>query len=202
MPFRATGNQLAEHVVQPVHGGDPLGDDLLPARAEHPQDLDGVIRSHHLQLPGPQACNGNRERVGVIGLAAAATTQRTDPGREPGRHVKHRLTFGDQPLRQPGTHTAGTLDRPHPIAVGTGERVHRPVAGPVVGEPLLGQHPLALVDHDQRVARLVRINSDDNSGHELLLSRSGRRGGQSYFRRSTPLLSRSRPATPARAAPH
>jgi hypothetical protein len=31
MPFRATRNELAEHVVQPVHGGDPLRDDLLTA---------------------------------------------------------------------------------------------------------------------------------------------------------------------------
>ena len=72
MPFRATRNELAEHVVQPVDGGDPLPDDLLPTRAEHPQDLDAVVLVNQLQVPGPQ--HGDRERVGVVGLAAAATT--------------------------------------------------------------------------------------------------------------------------------
>jgi hypothetical protein len=196
MPFRAAGNELAEHVVQPVHGGDPLRHDLLTAGGEQAQDLDGVVGSHHLQVPGPQTGDGDRERVGVVGLAAAAATQRTDPGGQPGRHVKDRLALGDQSLRQPGTHTAGTFDRPHAVPVGAGEGLHRPVADPVVGEPLLGQHPLLGVDHDECVARLVRIDPDDNSRHEPLLSRRGRRGGQSYFRRSTPLLSHSQPATP------
>ena len=122
--------------------------------------------SHHLQVPGPQAGYGDRERVGVIGLAAAATTQRADPGREPGRDVEDRLTLGDQPLRQPGTHSAGTLDSPDPVPVGAGEGLHRPVAGPVVGEPLLGQHSLLCVDHDEGVARLVRIDPDDDSRHD------------------------------------
>ena len=144
MPFRAARNQLAEHLVQPVHGRDPQLDDLLTAGGEQPQDLRGVVGSHHLQVPGPQPGDRDRVGVGVVGLAAAATTQRTDPGRQPRRHVEDRLTLGDQPLRQPGTHTAGALDRPHPVAVGAGERLHRPVAGPVVGEPLLGQHPLAV----------------------------------------------------------
>jgi hypothetical protein len=83
---------------------------------------------------------GDRERIGVIGLAATATTQRADPSRQPGGQVEDRLAFGDQPLRQPGTHPAGTLDRPHAVTVNASERLHRPVAGPVVGEPLLGQH--------------------------------------------------------------
>ena len=80
MPFRATGNELAEHVVQPVHRRDPLGDDLLTAGGEQAQDLDGVVLVNHLQVPGPQAGNGDRERVGVVGLAAAATAQGADPG--------------------------------------------------------------------------------------------------------------------------
>ena len=87
------------------------------AGREQAQDLHGVIGSHHLQVSRSQAGHGDRERVGVIGLAAAATAEGTDPGREPGRHVEDRLTLGDQPLRQPGTHTAGTLDRPHPVGV-------------------------------------------------------------------------------------
>jgi hypothetical protein len=95
----------------------------------------GVVGSHHLQVPGPQAGNGDRERIGVVRLAAAATTERPHPGREPGRHVVDRLTVGDQPLRQPGTHAAGTLDSPHPVAVGASEGLHRPVADPVIGEP-------------------------------------------------------------------
>ena len=196
MPFRAAGNELAEHVVEPVHGGDPLGDDLLTAGGEQAQDLHAVVLVNHLQVPGPQAGNGDREGVGVVGLAAAATTQRADPGREPRGHVEYRLSLGDQPLRQAGTHPAGTFDRPDAVAVDAGERFHRPVAGLVVGEPLLGQHLLALVDDDQRVARLVRIDPDHNPAHRHTLQLEERPGGQSYFRRSAPLLSQSQPATP------
>ena len=55
-----------------------------------------------LEVMGAKAGDGDRERIGVVGLAAAATTKRADPGRKPGRDVEDRLTFGDQPLRQPG----------------------------------------------------------------------------------------------------
>ena len=163
MPFRAARNELAEHLVQPVHGRDPQRDDLLAAVGQHPQDLGDVIRADRLKVTGAQPGHGHRERVGVVGLAAAATTQRADPGGQLGRHVEHRLALGDQPLRQPGTHPAGTLHRPDPVPVRAGERLHRPVAGPVIDEPLLGQHPLVGVDHHQRVARLVRIDPDHNS---------------------------------------
>jgi hypothetical protein len=38
--------------------------------------------------PHPQDGHGDRERVGVVGLAAAAATQRADPGRQRRRHVE------------------------------------------------------------------------------------------------------------------
>lgn len=65
MPFGATRNQLAEHVVQPVHGRDPLRDNLLTTGAEQAQDLDGVFGSHHLEVPGPQPVGVVRDGTNV-----------------------------------------------------------------------------------------------------------------------------------------
>ena len=158
-------DELGEHLVQPVHGRDPLADQLLAAVGQHLQDLGDVIRADWPQVTGAQAGHGHRERVGTVGLAAAATTERADPGGQLRGDVEHRLVFGDQPLGQPGTDTAGAFHRPGPLRERPRERLHRPVADAVVDEPLLGHHLLVGVDHHQRVARLVRVDPDDNSRH-------------------------------------
>jgi hypothetical protein len=124
-----------------------------------------VVRANWPQAVGAQAGHGHRERVGAVGLAAAATTESADPGGQLGRHVEHRLVLGDQPLGQPGPDTAGAFHRPGPLRERPGEGLHRPVAGAVVDEPLLGHHPLVGIDHHQRVARFVGVDPDHNSRH-------------------------------------
>jgi hypothetical protein len=200
MPFRPTRNQLAENLVQPVHRRDPQLDDLLSPGRQHPQNLDLVVRAHQLQVLGSKTGDSDRVGVRVIGLAAAATTEGTHPRRQPCRHVEDRLALRDQPLRKSGTDATSALDRPDAITMGPGEGLHRPVTSAIIGEPLLRQHPFLRINDDQRVARLVRIDTDHNLGHEPSCGRRGRRGGQSYFRRSTPLLSHSQPTTPGRGS--
>lgn len=126
MPCGATGRELAEHVVQPVHGRDPPGCHLLPASREHAQG-DRVVRSDDPQVSAAKSSHGDRVGVRVVGLAAATATQGTDPRGQPGWHVVHRLALGDQPLRQAGTDTAGALDGLDPVAIRAGERAHRSV---------------------------------------------------------------------------
>jgi hypothetical protein len=84
--------------------------------------------------------------------------------------------------------------------VAAGEGSHRPVALAIVAEPLLGDDLLVRADHHQRVARLVRIDPDHDSRHRRSPCSKDGKGGQSYFRRRTPLLSHSRPATPGRSS--
>ncbi len=75
--------------MQPVHGGDPGADQILATVGEHPQDLGSVIRTDRVQVIGAQAGNGHRERVGAVGLAAAATAERADSGGQLGWDVEH-----------------------------------------------------------------------------------------------------------------
>jgi hypothetical protein len=159
-------DELGEHLVQPVDGRDPVADQLLATVGQHLQNLGDVIRADWPQVMGAQAGHGHRERIGTVGLATTATAERADPGRQLRRDVEHRLVLGDQPLGQPGPDTAGAFHRPGPLRERPRERLHRPVAGPVVDEPLLGHHLLVGIDHHQCVARLVRVDPDDNLRHE------------------------------------
>jgi hypothetical protein len=108
-----------------------------------------------------------------------------------------------RPLRQPGTDTdtAGALDSPDAVAVHAGERLHRPIAGPVIGEPLLGQHRVVALarqvggsDFGRRLRTLstflredARSHADDGDGGMAVLGTRGATRAQRGANKEAPL---------------
>jgi len=101
---RATGDELGEQPVQPVHGLHPPSRQLVAPVCQQPQRDQLLIEREHPQVRGAQCCGRDRVGVGGVGLPGVAGVEDPDPCRELGRDVDHRLTVGEQPLRQRPAH--------------------------------------------------------------------------------------------------
>ena len=68
-----------------------------------------------------QRSPSDRHRIGPVGLVAMPSGIHPHPSSQLRRHIHHRLTRGDQPLRDAAPDSVCSLDRPHP----GGELRHR-----------------------------------------------------------------------------
>jgi hypothetical protein len=159
-----------------------------------------AVRLYELQPATAQAGDRDRIGVGVVGLAATATTEGTDARRQLRGNVQHGLALRGEPLGQSEAAAVCTLDSPGPGLPGPGERFECAVTLAVVAEPLGCQDVLTRVEDQHGVAALVRVDTDDHCRHLLSIRPSGRRGGQCYFGRSRPLLSHSSPGSARRVS--
>lgn len=151
--------------MEPVDGGDPLLDELLAPVGQQLQYGAGVVSGDDLQAVAAQTGHGDRVGVGIVGLATAATTQRTNSGGQVGRHVQHPFLVGGDPLGQAQADAAGPFDGPGPRRPGPGEPFELEVAAAVVGKPLRGQDVFFSVEDERGVAALVRVDADHYCCH-------------------------------------
>jgi hypothetical protein len=81
-----------------------------------------VVGAHPLQAGWAQRDHRDGVRVGDIGLAALPGGEHPCSRGELGRHVEHRLTVGDQPLREVSTRCRCGLPPPRSGPVGCGRK--------------------------------------------------------------------------------
>ena len=113
--LRPTRDQLDQQPVQPVHRQRPRGAELVTPVGQQPQRHGGVIHHHLAQARGAQRHHRDRVRVGGVGLAALPGGEHPGSRGQLGRYVHHRLTVGDQALRQMTAHARTSLDRPQTL---------------------------------------------------------------------------------------
>jgi len=106
----ATGDQLAQHRVQPAHHLGPGPAQVAVALGPHLEHRRLVIGLHSARGRRAQ----RRDRPGIIGviLIRATGRQQPHPGAELRRHIDHPFARCDQLLGQQVAQTAGALDRP------------------------------------------------------------------------------------------
>lgn len=77
----STGTTRSRGTVVTATSVPALLDELLPPVRHQLEHDDVIVGLHQLQVLAAQPGDGNRVRIGVVGLAAAAAAERADPGR-------------------------------------------------------------------------------------------------------------------------
>jgi hypothetical protein len=131
------------------HPGVVLAQGTAPVDQD-PQHRELLVVDHRTQTGHPGADQGDRVRVGGVGLAALPGGEHPRPGRELRGHVDDLFAVGEQALGDVPADALATLDRPHPV---------RPL--PAIGQHgvvavLVGAEPAATEDLLVRGHRLDR----------------------------------------------
>jgi hypothetical protein len=169
-PWCTGRNQFQQQPVQPVDGAGAGAGEFIAAVGQQPQRDQFTVDGDLGQTRSADGDDGDGVRVSGVGLTAVAGGEHPSAGRQLGRHVDHGLAVSDQPLRDVPADAVGSFDRPDPIRPPPGGGQHLPVAIPIGAEPATAQHPLPLVQHFDGRRQLVRIDSDDNTAHAVLLA--------------------------------
>jgi hypothetical protein len=139
---------------------------------QQPQLASWPVQARHRQVRLPQRDAGHRERVDRVRLALLPAAPPLG-GHQPRRDPQHRLTRREQVGLQPTGEMPAILDRPPPLRppLRPGESVE--VALRRRRQRTLGQLLADIVDRDQRVGALMRVDTDRHHGCCLLESRLG-----------------------------
>jgi hypothetical protein len=151
--------------LQPVDGLHPGPCEFFAAVDQHPQRLQLDAIGQHPQVLGADRDHRDRVRVVCVGLAVVPAIEQPGAGGELGGHVDHRLTVGQQPLRQRPAGAVTALDRPNPLRPGRDVFAHHGVAGLVGVEPASRQDSLAMVDDLDGRRQLMGIDPDEHLRH-------------------------------------
>jgi hypothetical protein len=151
---------------------------LIATVGQQPQRDQFFVVAELAQPWRAQRHHRNRVRVGGIGFAGIAGVEDPHPRGQLGRHVQHRLTLGEQPLRQRTADTLRALDRPPVVRPLLAHMLdQQPVARRVGAEAAPRQHRAVLVDRLDRHALLVWVHTHHHSAH-LQTSSSSRRSAR------------------------
>jgi hypothetical protein len=92
---RPAGLQVRKQYVQAAQDPSALGDQVVAAVAQQPQDHGLVLHGDRPQPSVMDRRRGDRAGISQVALAGAAGPQQPRPGGQLGRHVHHRLTGSD-----------------------------------------------------------------------------------------------------------
>ena len=157
--------QLRDHAgVVLAERSAPVGQD-----AQHGELL---VVDDRAQAGHPGANQGDRVRVGGVGLAALPGGEDADPGGQLRGHVDDLLPVGEKSGSDVPADAAAALDSPDALWPTLRVAEHRGVARAVGGVAAAVEDRLVRRHHLDRDGSLVWIHADDHTGHECLPARA------------------------------
>jgi hypothetical protein len=162
LPGGPAGLEVGQQHMQPAQGPGALGDQVVAAVRQQPEDHGLVLEGDQAQLPVVDGGGGDRAGVGQVALAGAAGGQQPSSGGQGGRHVQDRLAGGDQELGDAAAQAVGPLHRPAPLRPSSrpGQQLGAGLAGG--RQPLLAEPPAVGVKGGGGQGALVGVDADGN----------------------------------------
>jgi hypothetical protein len=182
LPGGAAGLQVSQQHMQAAQGAGALGDQVVAAVAEQPEDHRLVLPGDRAQPPVVDGGRSDRAGIGQVALAGAAGPQQSGPGGQLGRHIHDRLPGSDQQLGDPAAQATGALDRPAPLRplLGPGQQLDRGLVGG--RQPQLAEEAAMGVQGGGSQGALMGVDADGDHGVAFRRGGHGFRDGQPDFR--------------------
>lgn len=158
--------------MQSVGGLGTSADQVVAVFGERAQHLGGRVGAHGLQSGAVECGDTDRQGVGLVGFAAVAGREHSDPVCEFGWNIECLDTVGGQLLRQGRPEPTSSFYRPNRVGPGPGESAQLPIAGAVDLDTKRIERPALLIDSDCCPGCFVRVDSD----HDLIGGRGFRHG--------------------------
>jgi hypothetical protein len=154
--------------MEPTDRRGAQRDELFTPVRQQPQGDRGVIEDHLVEAVGVQGGESDRHGVVAVGLLAVALREHPHSSSQLGGHVDHTLTVNNETRREGTARAVTPLHRPPALLPARREPHQVAVAVFGVGEPrpVDGRSP-HWVEHRQRAAGLVRVDTDEHLVHCL-----------------------------------
>jgi len=112
IPFRPTGNQIAQQRMEPVDDASALLGQIIPPIRQQPQPHTVILGADHAKPRMMQSNRGHRGGIQRISLTSVTRIEQPGPGGQLGWHVHHLLARTCQSLGHATAQTFGSLHRP------------------------------------------------------------------------------------------
>jgi hypothetical protein len=169
--LRTARDELQQELVQLGDHPGVVVAERATAVDQDPQDSELFVIDHRPQSGHPGADQGDRVRIGGVGLAALPGREHPGARGQPGWHIDDLLAVGEQPVGDVLADAGAALDGPDPIPPPSALAQHRGVAVTIGAEPATTVNGLLRGHYLDRCRAFVRVHPDHHTARDAIRSR-------------------------------